>query len=284
MTPRARAALWMIGAITSFSAMAVAGRAVLVALDTYELMLYRSLIGVGLVVGAAAVSGNLTQVSSARLGLHFTRNISHFAGQILWYTALTLIPLAQVFALEFTSPLWVALLAPMILGERLTARRLLAVGLGFAGILVIAQPGVARIGPGTIAAASAAIGFALSALFTRRLTRNESITSILFWLTVMQSLFGLLTAGWDGDIALPGPASAPGLAVIAVGGLVAHFCLTRALALAPASVVIPIDFVRLPLIALIGALLYDEQLAVSFLVGAALIIGGNFLNLRAGRT
>ncbi len=284
MTPRARAALWMIGAITSFSAMAVAGRAVLVALDTYELMLYRSLIGVGLVLGAAALSGNLTQVSSAHLGLHFIRNISHFAGQILWNSALTLIPLAQVFALEFTSPLWVALLAPMILGERLTATRLLAVGLGFAGILVIAQPGVARIGPGTVAAASAAIGFALSALFTRRLTRTDSITSILFWLTVMQSLFGLLTAGWDGDIALPGPASAPGLAVIAVGGLVAHFCLTRALALAPASVVIPIDFARLPLIALIGALLYDEQLAVSFLVGAALIIGGNFLNLRTGQT
>ena len=274
----------MIGAITSFSAMAVAGRAVAVELDTFELMLYRSLIGLVLVVVIAAAAGSLTQVSSARLGLHFIRNISHFAGQNLWFFALTMIPLAQVFALEFTSPLWVALLAPLVLGERLTATRLLAVGLGFAGILVIAQPGVARIGPGTIAAASAAIGFALSALFTRRLTRTDSITSILFWLTLMQAVFGLITAGWDGDIALPGPASQPGIVVIAVGGLVAHFCLTRALALAPASVVIPIDFARLPLIALIGALFYDEQLTASFFAGAALIIGGNFLNLRTGRT
>ncbi len=283
MTATARAALWMIGSIASFSAMAVAGREVAVALDTFEVMLYRSLIGFVLVATVGALTGNLGHVTRRHLGLHFARNISHFAGQNLWFYALTAIPLAQVFALEFTSPLWVVFLAPLVLGERLTWPRVLAAGLGFVGILIVARPGAASLGPGTLAAASAAIAFALTAVFTRKLTRSEATICILFWLTLMQAGFGLIAAGIDGDIAWPTAQAAPLVALIAVAGLVAHFCLTQALALAPASVVIPIDFTRLPLIALIGALFYHESLAPSFYLGAAIIIAANILNLRAAR-
>jgi len=281
MSKQSLAAFWMLGAISAFSAMAVAGREVSVELDMFELMLYRSLIGLVLVLAIGAASGTLTQVSSARLDLHFIRNISHFTGQNLWFYALTVIPLAQVFALEFTSPLWVALLAPLVLGEPLTRRRILAVALGFFGVLIIARPGATQLGPGTLAAGSAAIGFALSALFTRRLTRTDSITSILFWLTLMQAILGLTCAGWDGDIALPGQASAPSVLVISIGGLLAHSCLTRALSLAPASVVIPIDFARLPVIAIVGALVYHEQLGPSLFLGAELIIGANLISFRS---
>ena len=281
MTGTRQAALWMIGSITSFSAMAVAGREVAAELDTFELMLYRSLIGFALVVLIGGATGQLGQVTRRHLGLHFLRNISHFTGQNLWFFALTAIPLAQVFALEFTSPLWVALLAPLVLRERLTAMRALAAGLGFIGILIVARPGAASLGPGTMAAAFAAVAFAGSAVFTRRLTRSETTLCILFWLTLMQSVFGLVTAGHDGAIALPGMLVAPWLMVIALGGLVAHYCLTRALGLAPATVVIPIDFARLPLIALIGAVFYGERLDLPVILGAAIIIGANVVNLRA---
>ncbi len=282
MNPVFKAALWMTGAITSFSAMAVAGREIAASLDTFELMLWRSLIGVAVVTGIGAATGRLGEISTRHMGTQLARNVSHFAGQNLWYFAVAVIPLAQVFALEFTSPLWALLLAPLVLGERLTGVRVLAAMLGFAGVLVIVQPGLARVSPGTLAAAGAAVGFAGSALFTRRLARSETTLCILFWLTAMQAVMALVLAGWDGAIALPH--SLPALfwlLIIALGGLVAHYCLTTALRLAPATVVIPIDFARLPLIALVGALIYDERLALSLFVGAGLIIAGNFINLRA---
>lgn len=275
------AALWMIGAITSFSAMAVAGRAVSFELDTFELMTYRSLIGITIVLVVSKAAGTLGQVTRRHMGWHLARNLSHFTGQNMWFFAVTVIPLAQVFALEFTSPLWVTVLAPFFLGERLTRTRAFAAIMGFVGILIVARPGLDSLSPGVIAAALSAIAFAGSAVFTRRLTRTESITCILFWLTMMQAVFGLICAGYDGDITLPSHATAPWLVLIGCAGLVAHFCLTKALALAPATVVIPIDFTRLPLIALIGMLFYDEPLETWVFLGAAIIIGANILNLRA---
>ncbi len=273
------AALWMIGAIVSFSSMAVAGRAVSFELDTFEIMLYRSLIGIVIVTSVAAGTGTLPQIDTRRLHLHLARNVSHFAGQNLWFFAITMIPLAQVFALEFSQPLWVALLAPLVLAERLTRTRILAAGLGFIGILIVARPTLDTLSPGVLAAATAAIGFAGSAVLTKRLTRNESVTSILFWLTVMQACFGVICAGLDGSITAPSAATWPWLAVIGCAGLIAHFCLTTALSLAPATVVIPLDFARLPVIAVVGMALYGEPLETAVFAGAALIFGANYLNV-----
>ncbi|MBN2906463.1 MAG: DMT family transporter [Rhodobacteraceae bacterium] len=281
MTHVLKAAAWMTGAIVSFSSMAVAGRAVRVELDTFELMLYRSLIGIVLVVSVAGIAGRLNQVSTQRLGLHLVRNIFHFTGQNLWFWAITMIPLAQVFALEFTAPLWVAILAPFVLGERLTRARGLAAALGFIGILIVARPNPAALEPGALAAAAAAIGFAGSALFTKRLTATQGVVSILFWLTVMQACLGLICAGIDGHIALPSATAWPGLIVIGCAGLFAHFCLTSALQVAPASIVMPLDFLRLPVIAVVGMVLYDEPLQALVFIGAAVILLANVLNLRA---
>ncbi|MBK5923598.1 EamA family transporter [Rhodovulum sulfidophilum] len=280
MSPLLRAALWMTGAITAFSSMAVAGRMVSVELDTFELMLYRSLIGLGLVLTIGGAFGRLGEISHRQLGLHFIRNLCHFTGQNLWFLALGLIPMAQVFALEFTSPIWVAVLAPAILGERLTRMRALAAFVGFLGILIVARPDPTALEPGAIAAAGAAIGFAGSALFTRRLTRTQSIISILFWLTAMQAAMGLICAGLDGEIAWPSPTAWVPLGVIGLAGLTAHFCLTNALSVAPASIVMPLDFLRLPVIAVVGMLLYGEPLDPNVMIGAAIILVANFLNLR----
>ena len=279
MSDTFKAALWMSGAIFSFTSMAVAGRAVSLELDTFEIMMYRSFVGVIIVLCVARATGTHTQINRDRLGLHFIRNISHFAGQNLWFYSITVIPLAQVFALEFTSPLWAILLAPLILGERITPVGALAAIVGFAGILVVARPSPETFEIGQLTAALAAIGFALSALFTRKLTRTATITCILFYLTVMQAAFGLISAGFDGDIALPSAASVPWLVLIGCAGLLAHFCLTSALRLAPATVVMPIDFIRLPLIAVVGVLLYDEPIDIFVVLGALMIFGGNYLNI-----
>ncbi len=284
MDPRANvfnAALWMIGAIASFTAMAIAGRAVSFELDTFEIMMYRSFVGVVIVLVVSGVAGTWGQITRRNLGLHLVRNLSHFAVQNLWFYSITVIPLAQVFALEFTSPLWVIVLSPLVLGERLTPVRALAAVIGFIGILIVARPTPETLQFGQVTAALAAIGFAGSAIFTRKLTRTETITCILFYLTVMQAVFGLICAGYDGDIALPSAASLPWLALIGCAGLVAHFCLTTALGLAPATVVMPIDFTRLPLIALVGMALYGEALDLWIIIGALVIFGGNYLNIWA---
>lgn len=273
------AALWMTGSILSFSAMAIAGRAVAPVLDTFELMTWRSVIGFVIVVSLGGLLGQLGQIRFNRLGTHVIRNLFHFTGQNLWFWAITVIPLAQVFALEFTSPLWVILLSPLLLGERITRTRALSALLGFVGILIVARPDLTQIDPGVLAAAGSAIGFAGSAIFTKRLTRHEGIVSILFWLTVMQAGLGLAGSALDGDIALPTAAVMPWLVLLGLAGVVAHLCLTKALTLAPATVVIPMDFVRLPAIALIGMLVYGEPLDLSVLLGALLILAANWINM-----
>ena len=273
------AALWMTGSILSFSAMAVAGRAVAPILDTFELMTWRSLIGFVIVVGVGGLMGRLGQISFNRIGTHTIRNIFHFTGQNLWFWAITVIPLAQVFALEFTSPLWVILLSPLLLGERITRSRALSAVLGFVGILIVARPDLTQVNPGVLAAAGSAIGFAGSAIFTKRLTRHEGIVSILFWLTVMQAALGFAGSALDGDVTLPTAAVMPWLILIGIAGIVAHLCLTKALTLAPATVVIPMDFIRLPAIAVVGMLVYGEPLDLYVLLGALVIFAANWINL-----
>lgn len=274
-----KAAVWMIGAILGLTSMAVSGRAAAAELDTFEIMLYRSVLGFAAVLVLAGTFGTLRQVTTRNLHLQVARNISHFAGQNLWFYAITVAPLAQVFALEFTMPVWVILLAVLLLGERLTMVRIVSALIGFAGILVITRPWAAGLGPGVIPGALCAIGFAGAAVFTKLLTRTETVTCILFWLTAFQSVFGLIMSGWDGDIALPSAGMVPWVIVIAVAGLVGHYCMTQALRLAPATVVVPIDFTRLPLAAVIGMAVYAEPLEWAVLLGALLIFGGNYLNI-----
>ncbi|MEQ9038418.1 MAG: DMT family transporter [Silicimonas sp.] len=273
------AAAWMTGAIVSFSSMAVAGRTLSGELDTFEMMMYRSFIGLAVVLGVGLSMGKMREVRFDRLPLHFLRNLSHFTGQNLWFYALSLITLAQVFALEFTSPIWVVVFAVLFLGERLTPMRLLAVALGFAGALAVARPGAGGDPAGLALAAASAVGFAGSIVCTKMLTRTETIFGILFWLTAMQAVMGIVATGWDGDIAWPSAAAWPWVALIGCAGLLAHTCLTNALAVAPATVVTPMDFLRLPVIAMVGMLAYGEPLDVWVFLGAALIFGGNYLNI-----
>jgi len=274
-----KAALWMLGAIASFSAMAVAGREVSQWLDTFEIMTYRSLVGIVVLWVILTLTGQWRQVTRRSISTHVVRNAAHFTGQNLWFYAMTSIPLAQVFALEFTSPIWVVLLSPLILGEPLTRLRLMSVLVGFVGILIVARPSPDTISPGLIAAASSAVFFALSVMYTRLLTRTETVLCIMFWLTLMQAAFGIIFSAWDGDMVAPSAQTLPWLVPIGLAGLLAHYCLTSALAIAPATVVVPIDFVRLPTIAIVGMLLYGEALDAWVFVGATVIFAANYANI-----
>ena len=275
------AALWMSGSIAAFTSMAIATRQINGAHDTFEILAYRSVIGWLLVVGIALALGQASRIRTDRLGSHLLRNVFHFTGQSLWFWSITLIPLAQAFALEFTSPIWVILLSPLVLGERLTRRKLLSAALGFAGIIVVARPDFTALEPGVLAAAGAAIFFAATNLMTKVMTRGEAVVSILFWLTLIQACFGTVAMLADGTFTLPTLATLPWLALIGVAGITAHLCLTTALSLAPASTIVPVDFARLPIIAAVGAAFYAEPVEVSLFLGAGLIFLGIWINLRS---
>lgn len=275
-----KAALWMCGAIVSFVMMAIAGRAVQAELNTFELMFWRSLIGFGIVAAIIRLkAGDFALVRTRHWGQHLVRNVFHFFGQNMWFYGLVMIPLSQLVALEFTSPIWVVLLAPFFLGERLTGTKLALTALGFLGVLVVAQPGVQPLNLGHAAGVAAAVGFAINLIFTRKIMQHDQVLCVLFWMTLSQTAMALVLALAVG-FTWPSLALSPWLLVIALTGLTAHYSLTSALGLAPASLVAPMEFARLPIIALVGMALYSESLDPWVFLGAAIIFSANFLNLR----
>ena len=276
-----RAGIWMTGAMLSFTLMAISGRSLADKLDTFEIMTYRSLIGIVIVLAVAFYAGTWRQFSTQRLGLHLVRNLFHFAGQNLWFFALIYVPLSQMFVFEFSSPLWVAIFAPLILSERLTLTRFFAAAIGFFGILVVVRPDFTNLPPELIAAALCAIGFAGATITTKLLTRTETITCILFWLVALQAMFGFIMAGYDGQIDVPQGTEWGWLSLIGVCGLCAHFCITSALQLAPATVVTPFEFLRLPMVSIVGVWLYSEGLEWQVFAGALVVLGANWMNIRA---
>ena len=275
------AAFWMIGAMISFSLMAISGRELAPELNTFDIMFFRSLIGLVIVITIGALTDTLCQIKTDRLGLHVLRNTAHFTGQNLWFLAVAFIPFSQLFALEFSTPVWVALLAPLFLGEALTRRRLLSVVIGFSGVLIVARPDLNDLNPAILAAMTCAICFACSLMATKKLTIDQSITCILFWLTLMQLSMGVMAVALTGGVSMPQGIDYIWVLTVGIGGLTAHFCITKALALAPAIVVIPLDFLRLPCISLIGFLAYNEAFDWAVVFGAMLIFTAVLVNLQA---
>ena len=277
----ARVSLWMTGSLLSFSAMALAVRALAGAFSTFEILAIRTGAGLLLTLAVGALRPHLFgSLTPRRLGMHFARNGTHLAGQYMWTASLTLLPFATVFALEFTMPAWTTLLAALLLAERMTPSRAGVIACGFVGALVILKPGFEAFKPAALLVLAAAFSFASSNIATKKLTSTETTYAIVFWMNVMQ--LPLAYAGSDPlfFLRIEG-AHLPAVAAIGIAGLSAHFCLANALAAGDASVVIPFDFMRLPLIAMIGWLLYHEPLELSVFAGAGLIVLGVVWNLNA---
>jgi len=267
---------WMAGALFSFTAMAVAARELAHNLGTFQMLLIRSAFGVVIVSLLLARSG-FAQLRVKHIKLHATRNVIHFCGQLGWFYAIGLIPLATVFAIEFTAPLWTAVFAAIILREHMTIARVTAIVLGIAGILLILRPGLATVEPAALAMLGGALAFGLTHVVTKKLSAHDTPLCILFWMSTMQLLFALLPAlaHWSPLVA----AQWPWVVVLGITGVSAHFCMVNALTCADATVVVPMDFLRLPLIGLLGWFYYGETIDGWLILGALLILAGNATSL-----
>jgi drug/metabolite transporter (DMT)-like permease len=268
----------MAGWLALMLVIAVAGREALREINVFQLILIRASVGLVLLYPLIRSAGGFAVVRTQRLPLHLARNTIHFGAQLGWFFALTLIPIGQVVAIEFTMPIWTAILAASFLGERMTIWKVAAIVLGIIGVVVIVRPAASEVNPGQLIALAAAVGFGVSVAMVKSLTRTEQTLAIMFWMLVVQSAAGLFPAlyvwtwpptylwGW--------------VVVIAFCGTFSHYCMARAMLHADATVVIPMDFLRVPLSAAAGWLIYSERLDLFTVLGAALILTGNLLNLK----
>jgi drug/metabolite transporter (DMT)-like permease len=276
-----RVVLWMTGALLSFSTMAVSIRALYGTLDIIEILAIRNGSGLAILLALGLAQPHLLRsLTLRRAGLQLTRNSVHFAAQYLWALSLTLLPLATVFALEFTMPAYAAILAVIFLRERLTPGRIGVVVFGFLGVLVILRPGLESFKPASLLVLAAAFGFAIALIQTKALTSTETTYAIVFWMNAVQLPLALLGSDLSAFVRLGSADVVPACAV-AIAGLSSHFCLTQAFRSGDASLVVPLDFMRIPLIAFVGWWLYGEPLDAYVFAGAALIVLGISWNLRA---
>ncbi|TIO10955.1 DMT family transporter [Mesorhizobium sp.] len=277
-----KAAFWMALSVASFLAMSVAGRATTAELNVFQVLELRSVIGFFILLPLVMMSGGFAAMRTERPLAHIARNVVHYTGQAAWLYALTLIPLAVLISIEFTTPIWTAILAVGFLGERLSRPRLAAIVLGLIGVVIIVRPGIGSVEPGHVVVLGAAVCFGISVVLVKSLTRTDSVVRIIFWMLVIQSVLGLAPALYEWRN--PPLDLWPWILLIAFTGMSSHFCMARALAYADATVISPMDFLRVPLSALIGWLLYQEQIDAFTAGGAVLILLGNLLNLQKKAT
>jgi len=281
-SPIVYAAFWMAGWLACLLVMAVAGREAQHELNVFQVMMMRSVIGLFMLSPLIYRTGGLRAMRTSHLWRHLFRNIAHYGAQFSWLMALTLIPIAQVISLEFTMPIWTALLAATFLGERVGLWKSAAIALGLIGVLIIVRPFTGVVSSGQLIAVIAAVGFAVSVIMVKMLTRTDSVTAIIFWMMAIQSVMGLIPAIYVWQ--WPSGVTWMWVIVIAFVGTYSHYCMTRALLHADATTVVPMDFLRVPLAAVVGWLVYAERIDLLTAVGAALILVGNLLNLKEAQT
>jgi drug/metabolite transporter (DMT)-like permease len=274
-----KAALWMAGWLSLMLIVAVAGRETTRELNVFQIMEVRSILGFLMLYPLVHRSGGFAAMKTSRPLQHIGRNLVHYGAQLGWFFALTLIPLGQVVSIEFTMPIWTAILASSFLGERLTRWKILAIALGLIGVAVIVRPGTSEINPGQLIALAAAVGFGISIAMMKSLTRTEHTVAIIFWMLVVQSAAGFFPAIYLWQ--WPSTYAWCWIVVIAFCGTFSHFCMARAMLYADATIVVPMDFLRVPLSATAGWLLYAERLDLFTVLGAVLILTGNLLNLKS---
>ena len=274
------AALWMAGWLSATLGMTVAGRELAHDISVFEIMMLRSLVATVILTPIVLLNGGFSGRLS-QLRLHLGRNVIHYGGQYLWFSALLLIPLAEVIAIEFTMPLWIAILATAFLAERMYGFKIAALLIGFAGVLLIVKPG-GEAGWGHPVALGAALLFAASVTLTKYITRRDSALTVIFLMFAIQTVIGAIPA-WA-TWTWPQPHSYLPIAVVALAGTGSHYCLSKAISLADATIVMPMDFLRLPLTALLGYLIYSEAIDAWSVTGALLILAANTLNIWKARS
>jgi drug/metabolite transporter (DMT)-like permease len=276
-----RGAIWMVMGGTALTLLAVTIREIQDTYSVLQMIFLRSVVSFLLILPWAIRAG-VVRLRTRRPGLHVFRNGMHYLGNVGWFIGVTLVPLADLSALQFTVPLFTIILAALVLKEIVGPHRWTATAIGFLGALVIIRPGFAEIGVGTVAVILSAMFYAASQVSTKALSRTDSPNVILFYMTIVfipisgvPAAFDWVTPAWE---------DAAPILLLGVFGVLAHAFIIRAFAAADASFVMPFDFLRLPVAAAFGFVLYLERPDIWVWVGAVIIFGATYyITWREGR-
>ena len=270
----------MLGALLSLSLMGITGRELSAVFDTAEILFVRNAVGF-VVISLIMVRQGVGIVRTGRPGLHIARNLIHLCAVATWFYGISLLPMVDVFVLESTLPIWTVLLAALFLNERITRSRALAVALGFLGVLIVLRPGLAIVDPVALIVLAGAVGFAGANVATKALTSTEQPLTILFWMFAVQ-LFVTSVIAAPG-IVWPPLAMWPWVLAVGLSGMSAHYCTARSLTLAEVGLMAPLHYLRVPLIGLVGWVLYDETVDIWLVLGASVIFIGIMVTVRSAR-
>jgi drug/metabolite transporter (DMT)-like permease len=237
-------------------------------LHSFEIVFFRNLLGLIFLMPMLLRTPGLIQ--RTRLRLHLGRATSGFVATMGTFYAVANAPLADALAINYTAPLFGTLGAVLMLGERIRARRIAALAVGFVGMLLVLRPGAVPLTPGIVAAIISAISTGYSIVAMRSLVGVDDPRAVAAWTFILTTLPSLAVAlfVWQA----PPPAVWPLLAGIGAAAAIGQLSLTKAFSLSEASAVLPLDFVRFGLITAAGVLLFDETYDAMTLAGGALIL------------
>ena len=260
-----------------------------------ELVFFRNIIGLVLFLMIVSWQG-FGFVRTKRFGFHFQRCFLNFTGMWLWFAGLALLPIAKAVALHFTIPLMVVPLAIILLRERPGPGRLICTAIGFGGVLIILRPGAVPIDFSVFLVLGSALSYAGVSIYTRALGGTDSPTTTTFYYHALLSIFAPLSMaiGWAAAVYIPAAGlspeafrwitpdwkDAPALLLLAVSGGLAPYCLVRAFVHAEATIVQPVEYLRLPITALFAYLVFGQTTDKWVWIGAAIIAGSTYYMAR----
>lgn len=268
-----RGGVWMVMGGVLLVLMAIDIRYLAPRFNVLEMIFIRSVLSLCFMLPWAFKAG-LKGLKTEHFGLHVFRNVIHYTGNLGWFLGVTLVTLADLSALQFTIPLFTIVMAALILRERVDRHRWSATAIGFVGALIIIRPGYIPIGIGTVAVLLSAFFYASSQIATKKLSETESPNLVIFYMGAIfvpvsfaPAMFVWVTPEWQDAV--------PFL-ILGATGYMAHFCIIRAFAAADASYITPFDFMRLPVSAGFGFLLFGEATEIWTWAGAAVIFGATY--------
>ncbi len=265
-----KGALWAVAAMAMFSFTPVVVREIATDMTPPEIIFHRS------AIGAAGLGGfflwrGLSALRTGVLGAHVARSFLNFIAMTMWFEGILAMKLADATALHFTLPLFTAILAALFLGESVDRRRWAATVIGFLGVLIVLRPGVAAVELPAFLVLGSALFYAGAVVVIKLLTRTDAALAIAFYSNLLMGIMAAVPTAflWVG----PRLDEVPLLLLLAAIGTAAPYCLTRSLHLLDASLVAPMDFLRLPFTALAAWLIFAEVPTPWTWVGAAVIFG-----------
>ncbi len=266
-----RAVLLMLASACLFGCMAVVIRLASAQLHPFEIAFFRNLFGLVFALPLLVRHGP-GLLKTSKLPLYFFRSAIGIVSMLCGFWAIVNLPLAQAVSLSYSTPLFVTIGAVLVLGEVVRARRWTAVALGFVGVIFILRPG-SEFSPGVLVALLAAALSAAVAISIKFLSRTEKPDAIVLYTTLLWVPLSLLPALWVWE----NPQGITWLWIVLAGffGTAGHMCWARALQLGDASMLTPISFLQVPIVATAGYLLFEEHLDAWIVVGAGIIFLAN---------